>query len=60
MKYDIDEANKTISIFIFQRKLKLTDIKFCDVEQSIVHTGDDYNKINASVKASLAKKLNRL
>jgi hypothetical protein len=39
------------------------DIKFYDVEQSKLNpfTGDDYNKINASVKASLAKKLlNRL
>jgi hypothetical protein len=33
MKYDIDEKTKQYRLFIFQR-LKLTDIKFYDVEQS--------------------------
>jgi lipopolysaccharide export LptBFGC system permease protein LptF len=61
MKYDIDEANKTISIlYIPKEEIKINpDIKFYDVEQSKLNpfTGDDYNKINASVKASLAKKI---
>jgi hypothetical protein len=64
MKYDIDEKTKQYRLFIFQRRNKINpDIKFYDVEQSKLNpfTGDDYNKINASVKASLAKKLlNRL
>jgi hypothetical protein len=35
MKYDIDEANKTISIIYIQKEeIKINpDIKFCDVEQ---------------------------
>jgi hypothetical protein len=52
MKYDIDEANKTISIFQ-KEEIKINpDIKFYDVEQSKLNpfTGDDYNKISASVK----------
>lgn len=63
MKYDIDEANKTISIlYIPKEEIKISpDIKFYDVEQSKLNpfTGDDYNKINASVKASLAKKIQK-
>lgn len=61
MKYDIDESNKTISIvYIPKEEIKITpDIKFYDVEQSKLNpfTGDDYNKINKSVKANLAKKI---
>ncbi|MBE0391496.1 lipopolysaccharide export LptBFGC system permease protein LptF [Flavobacterium sp. 7E] len=61
MKYDIDEANKTISIvYIPKEEIKINpDIKFYDVEQSKLNpfTGDDYNKINKSVKANLAKKI---
>lgn len=63
MKYDIDEANKTISIvYIPKEEIKINpDIKFYDVEQSKLNpfTGDDYNKINTSVKASLAKKIEK-
>lgn len=63
MKYDIDEANKTISIiYIPKEEIKINpDIKFYDVEQSKLNpfTGDDYNKINSSVKASLAKKIQK-
>ena len=35
------------------------DIKFYDIEQSKMNpfTGEDYNKINATVKANLAKKM---
>ena len=61
MKYDIDEKNKTITIVsIPKEEIKISpDIKFYDVEQSQLNpfTGEDYNKINASVKANLAKKI---
>lgn len=63
MKYDIDEANKTITILnIPKEEIKISpDIKFYDVEQSQMNpfTGDDYNKINKSVKANLAKKIDK-
>jgi hypothetical protein len=63
MKYDIDEANKTITILtIPKEEIKISpDIKFYDVEQSQMNpfTGDDYNKINTSVKANLAKKIEK-
>jgi lipopolysaccharide export LptBFGC system permease protein LptF len=63
MKYDIDEANKTITILsIPKEEIKISpDIKFYDVEQSQINpfTGDDYNKINKSVKANLAKKIEK-
>jgi lipopolysaccharide export LptBFGC system permease protein LptF len=63
MKYDIDEANKTITIIsIPKEEIKISpDIKFYDVEQSQMNpfTGDDYNKINKSVKANLAKKIEK-
>lgn len=63
MKYDIDEKNKTISIvYIPKEEIKISpDIKFYDVEQSRLNpfTGDDYNKINTSVKANLAKKIQK-
>ena len=63
MKYDIDEKNKTITIvFIPKEEIKINpDIKFYDVEQSKLNpfTGDDYNKINKSVKANLAKKIEK-
>lgn len=63
MKYDIDEKNKTITIVsIPKEEIKISpDIKFYDVEQSKLNpfTGDDYNKINKSVKANLAKKIDK-
>lgn len=63
MKYDVDEANKTITILsIPKEEIKISpDIKFYDVEQSQMNpfTGDDYNKINKSVKANLAKKIEK-
>jgi hypothetical protein len=63
MKYDIDEKNKTITIIsIPKEEIKISpDIKFYDVEQSQMNqfTGDDYNKINKSVKANLAKKIEK-
>jgi lipopolysaccharide export LptBFGC system permease protein LptF len=63
MKYDIDEKNKTITIVnIPKEEIKISpDIKFYDVEQSQMNpfTGDDYNKINKSVRANLAKKIEK-
>jgi uncharacterized membrane protein YfhO len=63
MKYDIDEKNKTITILsIPKEEIKIRpDIKFYDVEQSQMNpfTGEDYNKINKSVKANLAKKIEK-
>jgi len=63
MKYDIDEANKTITIVnIPKEEIKISpDIKFYDVTQSQMNpfTGEDYNKINKSVKANLAKKIEK-
>jgi hypothetical protein len=63
MKYDIDEANKTITILsIPKEEIKISpDLKFYDIEQSQMNpfTGDDYNKINKSVKANLAKKIEK-
>ena len=63
MKYDIDEKNKTITIVnIPKEEIKISpDIQFYDVEQSKLNpfTGDDYNKINKSVKANLVKKIEK-
>ena len=63
MKYDIDEKNKTITIVsIPKEEIKISpDIQFYDVEQSKLNpfTGDDYNKINKSVKANLAKRIEK-
>ncbi|KAB1156610.1 DUF4230 domain-containing protein [Flavobacterium luteum] len=63
MKYDIDEKNKIITILkIPKEEIKISpDIQFYDVEQSKLNpfTGDDYNKINKSVRANLAKKMEK-
>mgnify|MGYP001055040526 FL=1 len=63
MKYDIDEKNKTITIkYIPKEEIKINpDIKFYDINQSRMNpfTSDDYNKINKSVKANLAKKIEK-
>ncbi|MDX6183116.1 DUF4230 domain-containing protein [Flavobacterium sp. Fl-77] len=63
MKYDIDEKNKTITILnIPKEEISINpDIQFYDVEQSKLNpfTGEDYNKINKSVKANLAKKIEK-
>lgn len=63
LKYDIDEASKTITIKnIPKEEINISpDIKFYDVEQSQMNpfTGDDYNKINKSVRANLAKKIEK-
>lgn len=61
MKYEIDEKNKVITILsIPKEEIKISpNIKFYDVEQSRLNpfTGDDYNKVNASVRANLEKKV---
>lgn len=63
MKYDIDSINKIITIVqIPKEEIKISpDIQFYDVEQSKLNpfSGDDYNKINKSVKANLAKKIEK-
>ncbi|OCB78097.1 DUF4230 domain-containing protein [Flavobacterium crassostreae] len=63
MKYDIDPINKIISIVsIPKEEIKISpDIQFYDVEQSKLNpfTGDDYNKINKSVKANLTQKIQK-
>ncbi|KFF18803.1 DUF4230 domain-containing protein [Flavobacterium hydatis] len=63
MKYEIDEKNKVIKIVSIPKE-EITinpDIQYYNVEQSQLNefTGDDYNKINKSVKASLAKKIEK-
>ncbi|HEX8577277.1 MAG TPA: DUF4230 domain-containing protein [Flavobacterium sp.] len=61
IKYDIDEKNKTITIKnIPKEEIKISpNIQFYDINQSKFNTftGEDYNKINASVRKSLAKKI---
>lgn len=61
MKYDIDEKNKMLTLqSIPKAEIKISpDIQFYDVNQSKLNpfTGDDYNKINASVKANLTRKI---
>jgi len=63
IKYDIDEDSKTITILnIPKEEIKINpDIKFYDVEQSKLNpfSGEDYNKINASVRSNLAKKIEK-
>jgi hypothetical protein len=63
MKYDINEENKTITIlYIPKEEITINpDIQFYDVDQSQLNpfTGDDYNKINKTVRANLAKKIEK-
>jgi len=63
IEYDIDEVNKVITIKnIPKEEIKINpDLKFYDVQQNGFNefSGDDYNKINAQVKASLAKKIEK-
>lgn len=63
MKYDINETNKTITIlYIPKEEIKISpNIQFYNVEQSKLNpfTGDDYNKINKSVRVNLAKKIEK-
>jgi len=61
VKYDIDEKNKTITITnIPEEEIKISpDIKFYDIQQSRMNpfSGDDYNKVNKTVRANLEKKI---
>ena len=63
MKDTINDKTKTITIdYIPTEEVKISpDIQFYDVDQSKLNpfTGDDYNKINKSVKISLAKKIDK-
>lgn len=63
VEYDINEVTKTITIKnIPKEEIKISpDIKFYDVQQSKLNefTGEDYNKINKTVRASLAKKIEK-
>ncbi len=63
MKYDIDAENKTITILnIPKEEIKISpDIQFYNIEQSAMSpfTGADYNKINKTVRANLAKKIDK-
>ena len=63
IEYDIDEPNKTITIKnIPEEEIKINpDLKFYDVQQNGFNefSGEDYNKINATVKASLRKKIEK-
>ena len=61
VKYDIDEKNKTITITnIPEEEIKISpDIKFYDIQQSRMNpfSGDDYNKVNKTVRVNLEKKI---
>jgi hypothetical protein len=61
--YDIDEESKTITIKnIPKEEIKISpDLKFYDVEQNGFNefSAEDYNKINATVKTTLAKKIEK-
>lgn len=63
VQYDIDEENKTITIKnIPKEEIKISpDLKFYDVEQNGFNEfdGEDYNKINSTVKANLRKKIEK-
>ena len=63
VKYDIDEKNKIVTItYIPEEEIKISpDIKFYDIQQSRMNpfSGDDYNKVNKTVKANLQKKIEK-
>lgn len=63
VEYDIDEANKVITIAnIPKEEIKISpDIQFYSIEHGKLNpfTGDDYNKVNKSVKENLAKKIEK-
>jgi hypothetical protein len=63
VKYDIDAENKILTITnIPKEEIKISpDIKYYDTQSSTFNefTGDDYNKINKSVRANLAKKIDK-
>jgi len=61
IEYDINETTKTITVKnIPKEEIKISpDIKFYDIQQNTFNefTGNDYNKINKTVRASLDKKI---
>lgn len=63
VKYDIDEANKTITITnIPEEEIKISpNIQFYDIQQSRMNpfSGDDYNKVDKTVRANLQKKIEK-
>jgi len=63
VKYDVDQNNKTITILsIPKEEIKINpNIEYYDVEQSTLNefTGADYNKVNKTVRANLAKKIEK-
>ena len=63
IEYDINESTKTITVKnIPKEEIKISpDIKFYDIQQNSFNefTGNDYNKINKTVKESLAKKIEK-
>lgn len=63
VQYDIDEANKTITIKnIPKEEIKINpQLKFYDIQQNGFNEfdGDDYNKINQRVKESMRKRVEK-
>lgn len=63
IEYDINEATKTITIKnIPKEEINISpDLKFYDVQQNGFNefSGEDYNKINSTVKANLRKKIEK-
>jgi hypothetical protein len=63
VQYEVDEPNKTVTIKnIPKEEIKISpELKFYDVEQNGFNefSGEDYNKINARVKESLRKKIEK-
>jgi hypothetical protein len=61
--YDIDAPNKTLTIkFIPKEEIKIyPDYKYYDVQSTKLNdfTAEDYNKINKTVRANLAKKIEK-
>ena len=61
--YDIDAPNKTLEIkFIPKEEIKIyPDYKYYDVQSTKLNdfTAEDYNKINKTVRANLAKKIDK-
>lgn len=63
IEYDINEATKTITIKnIPKEEINISpDLKFYDVQQNGFNefSGEDYNKINSTVKGNLRKKIEK-
>jgi len=61
--YDIDAPNKTLTIkFIPEEEIKIyPDYKYYDIQSTKLNdfTAEDYNKINKTVRANLAKKIEK-